>query len=130
LNEGFAEQIERHARGLSLSPRSERAALRARIEIGSWIPLGEIAQSFSGLTDESARYAYLQSVVTVGYIQSQTDVDDRRRLLERIGEGFSVDQALHEVMGVDTDGLDARVQAELRREFPEWALPAATLEAH
>lgn len=129
LNEGLAEKIERHSRGLSLSTRSERSALRASIEIGSWIPLRKIAQSFSGLTDESARYAYLQSVVTVGYIHSQTDVDDRRRLLERIGEGFSIDQALHEMMGVDTEGLDAKVQAEIRREFPEWTLPAATLDA-
>ncbi len=127
LNEGFAEQIERRSRGLSVSTRSERAALRANIEVGSWIPLHEIAESFSGLTDESARFAYLQSVVAVGFIHAQTSVDDRRQLLERIGEGFSVDQALHEIMGLDTDGLDLRVQAEIRREFPEWTLPAADL---
>lgn len=125
LNEGFAEQIERQSRGLPVSTRSERAALRANIEIGSWIPLREISESFSGLSDESARYAYLQSVVTVDYLQSQTSVEDRRRLLERIGEGFSVDQALHEVMGLDTDALDARVRSEIRREFPEWSLPAS-----
>jgi hypothetical protein len=125
LNEGFAEQIERASRGLASSTRSERAALRANIETGSWIPLSSIAQSFSGLTDDGARDAYLQSVVTVNYIASQTDVAGRRRLLERIGEGFSVDQALHEVLGLDTDRLDAAVQAEIRREFPEWSLPAA-----
>lgn len=125
LNEGFAEQVERESRGLPVSTRSERAALRANIEIGSWIPLREISESFSGLSDQSARYAYLQSVVTVDYLQSQTTVEDRRRLLERIGEGFSADQALHEVMGLDTEALDARVQAELRREFPDWSLPAS-----
>ena len=63
--------------------------------------------------------------MTVDYLQSQTTVEDRRRLLERIGEGFSADQALHEVMGLDTEALDARVQAELRREFPDWSLPAS-----
>ena len=63
--------------------------------------------------------------MTVNYIASQTDVAGRRQLLERIGEGFSVDQALHEVLGLDTDRLDAAVQAEIRREFPEWSLPAA-----
>jgi hypothetical protein len=128
LNEGFAELIERQSRGLSFSTRSERAALRANIEIGSWIPLRDIAQSFSGLTDESARYAYLQSVVTIGFLHTHTDVNGRRMLLERIGQGLSVDQALHEVMGVDTDGLDARVQEDLRAEFPDWALPAASLD--
>ena len=59
--------------------------------------------------------------MTVGYIESKTDVAARRRLLQRLGEGLSIDQALHEAMGVDTDGLDAAVQREIRSEFPEWA---------
>ncbi|MFK7898342.1 MAG: DUF4124 domain-containing protein [Myxococcota bacterium] len=125
LNEGFAEKIERASRGLAESTRSERAALRANIETGTWIPLRSIAQSFAGLTDDGARDAYLQSVVTANFIERQTDVAGRRKLLARIGEGWSVDQALFEVLGFDTDGLDAAVQAEIRREFPEWTLPAA-----
>jgi len=124
LNEGFAEQIERASRGRAISTRSERAALRANIEMGAWIPLDSIADSFAGLDDDEARNAYLQSVVTVGFLREQTTVEQRRRLLKRIGAGFSVDQALHEVMGVDTEGLDAAVRAEIRREFPEWTLPA------
>ena len=125
LNEGLAEQIERRSRGRGVSTRSERAALRANIETGSWIPLGSIAQSFSGLTNDSARNAYLQSVVTAGFIESRTTVEDRRRLLELIGRGFSIDQALHETMGLDTEALDRAVQEEIRAEFPEWTLPAA-----
>jgi hypothetical protein len=124
LNEGLAERIERRARGLGLSTRSERSALRANLETGSWIPLREVADSFSGLGDARARDAYLQSVVTVGYIESRTDVPARRRLLARIGEGFSIDQALYEAMGVDTDGLDAAVQRAIRSEFPEWKTSA------
>lgn len=123
LNEGFAEQIERASRGRAISTRSERAALRANIEMGAWIPLDSIADSFAGLDDDEARNAYLQSVVTVGFLREQTTVEQRRRLLKRIGAGFSVDQALHEVMGVDTEGLDVAVRAEIRREFPEWTLP-------
>ena len=123
LNEGLAEQIERKSRGRSVSTRSERANLRANIELGSWIPLRTIADSFSGLTNDSARDAYLQSVVTTGYIASHTDVEGRRRLLQRIGDGFSIDQALHEVMGLDSDGLDSAVRNEIRAEFPEWGLP-------
>lgn len=125
LNEGFAEQIERQSRNLAVSTRTERAALRANIEMDAWIPLDTIAQSFSGLGDDEARNAYLESVVTVGYIHSKTTVAERRQLLERVGAGFSIDQALHEIMGVDTKGLDAAVRAEIQREFPEWTLPAA-----
>lgn len=125
LNEGLAEQIERRSRGLSVSTRSERSALRANLETGSWIPLRSIAESFSGLRDARARDAYLQSVVTVGYIESNTDVAARRRLLERLGAGLSIDQALHEAMGVDTDGLDRAVQQAIRSEFPEWTRTSA-----
>lgn len=125
LNEGLAEQIERRSRGRSVSTRSERATLRTNIELGSWIPLRSIANSFAGLTDESARDAYLQSVVTAGYIESHTNVAERRQLLEKIGAGFSIDQALHAVMGLDSDGLDQAVRDEIRAEFPDWSLPAA-----
>jgi hypothetical protein len=125
LNEGLAERIERQSRGLSISTRTERAAMRANIETGNWIPLRSIAKSFAGLSDERARNAYIQSVVTVGYIHSKTEVEDRRRMLQLIGQGFSVDQALHDAMGIDTEGLEHAVQAEILREFPEWARPAA-----
>ncbi len=128
LNEGLAEQIERRSRGLATSTRSERSALRANLETGSWIPLRSIADSFSGLGDARARDAYLQSVVTVAWIESKTDVAARRRLLQRLGEGFSIDQALYEVMGVDTDGLDAAVQREIQSEFPDWKTSAAGID--
>ena len=129
LNEGLAEQIERRSRNLAVSTRSERAALRANIEMDAWIPLSSIAESFSGLGDDEARNAYLQSVVTIGFIHAKTDVAERRRLLELIGGGFSVDQALHQVMGLDTEGVDAAIRAEIRREFPVWTLPAAKGDA-
>jgi hypothetical protein len=125
LNEGLAEQVERESRGLTVSTRSERAALRTNIELGDWIPLESIAQSFAGLGDEDARYAYLESVVTVGYIHSKTDIEGRRRLLQRLGAGLSIDQALHEAMGLDTRGLDEAVRVEIRAEFPEWTVPVA-----
>jgi hypothetical protein len=129
LNEGLAEQVERRSRGRSVSTRSERATLRANIELGSWIPLRSISRSFAGLTDASARDAYLQSVVTAGFIESKTTVEERRRLLEGLGEGLSIDQALHEAMGMDSDGLDEAVREAIRAEFPEWSVPAATDEA-
>ncbi len=125
LNEGLAEQIERRSRGLATSTRSERSALRANLETGRWIALREIADGFSGLGDARARDAYLQSVVTVAYIESKTDVAARRRLLERLGQGFSIDQALYEAMGLDTDGLDVAVRREIQSEFPDWKTSAA-----
>ncbi len=119
LNEGLAEQIERAARHHPASTRSERASLRARIAADEWIPLRVLAPSFSGLDDEDARAAYLQSVVTVAWIGSRTSRDERAQILTRIGEGRSADQALYEVLGLDTQGVDAAVQTQILSEFPD-----------
>jgi len=118
LNEGLAEQIERAARGEPASTRSERAALRSRIAAGDWIPLRRLAPSFSGLSNEDARAAYLEAVVTVEWMAQRTDRATRARVLQRIGEGRSIDQVLHETMGMDTERLDAAVRARILDEFP------------
>jgi tetratricopeptide (TPR) repeat protein len=118
LNEGLAERIERGSRRLPATTRSERASLRTRIEAGLWIPLSRLAPSFSGLTDEQARAAYLQSVLAVSWLEQHTTPEQRARLIGRLGGGFSVDQALHEATGLDTDGLDTELQREIRAEFP------------
>jgi len=118
LNEGLAERMERRSRNLEASTRSERISLRNRIEADTWIPLRRIAPSFSGLSDEDARAAYLESVVATAYIEAHTTQEQRANMLKRIGEGFSADQALHEATGLDTDGLDAAVQQTILEEFP------------
>ncbi len=118
LNEGLAERMERRSRNLEASTRSERISLRTRIEAGNWIALRQIAPSFSGLTDEDARAAYLESVVATAYIEAHTTKAQRARMLGRIGEGYSIDQALHEALGMDTDDLDAAVQRSILEEFP------------
>jgi tetratricopeptide (TPR) repeat protein len=119
LNEGLAERIERRSRGVPASTHSERAALRTRIATSSWIPLRSLARSFSGLGNEDARIAYLESVVAADWIESRTTPAERARLLSRLGGGFSIDQALHEAVGLDTDGVDRAVRDEIRAEFPE-----------
>lgn len=118
LNEGLAERIERRSRHVPASTHGERVSLRARIASDSWIPLRSISRSFSGLSDEDARIAYLESVVVAAWLERQTTREQRARLLARLGGGFSVDQALHEAIGMDTDALDAAVQREIRSEFP------------
>ncbi len=47
------------------------------------------------------------------------------RLLRRLGQGFSSDQALHEILGVDSDGLDRAIREEIRSEFPSLASPSS-----
>jgi hypothetical protein len=119
LNEGLAEQIERASQRKPASTRSERASLRSRIADGRWISLSRLAPSFSGLSDVDARAAYLEAVVAVEWIDRHTDSAVRARMLRRIGEGYSADQALHEAIGRDTDGLDRAVRDAILSEFPD-----------
>ncbi|MGE4607567.1 MAG: hypothetical protein AAEJ52_12575 [Myxococcota bacterium] len=118
LNEGLAELSERAALRRAGLTRSERAALRIRIDAGTWISLRELAPSFSGLDDAGARAAYLESAAAADWIASRTTPQQREALLEMLGEGKSADAALRESLGVDTAGLDRVVQRSIREEFP------------
>jgi len=119
LNEGLAELSERASLGRRGLTRSERQALRRRIVADSWIPLTRIAPSFSGLGDSDARAAYLESLAAAAWVEARSDRDGRGRLLARLGEGASADDALTEVLGLTTDGLDAALRREILDEFPE-----------
>lgn len=119
LNEGLAEKIERSSRRQGASTHSERAALRARIDAGTWIPLQSLAESFSGLSNADARIAYLEAVMAADWIERRTSRDQRAQLLKRLGSGFSIDQALYESVGLDTLGVEQALREEIRSEFPE-----------
>jgi tetratricopeptide (TPR) repeat protein len=118
LNEGLAESIERSSSGQPGTSRSERAFLRRRLEGGDWLALARLAPSFSGLDDEDARAAYLESVLAVAWLDARTDPARRARLLRRLGEGAAVDDALREAVGAGTDGVDQGIRDELAAEFP------------
>jgi hypothetical protein len=128
LNEGLAELCERDARGRAGLTLSERAALRERIDDGRWIPLRRISPSFSGLSDEDARAAYLESTAAAAWIESRTSSSQRAHILHGLGRGLSPDDALRSALELDVEGVDAAVRAHVRDEFPlrEALAPSAT----
>ena len=69
-----------------------------------------------GRMDE-ARAAYLESSAAAAWLEARTDRAGRRRLLDRLGAGESTDDALRELVGMDTGSLDAAVQAWIQSEF-------------
>jgi hypothetical protein len=117
LNEGLAELTERESRGQPGLTRSERAQLERRIAAGEWISLRRLAPSFGGLEEDDARIAYLESTAAADWLGARTDRALRGRLIERIGAGASMDQALHELLGMDTDAVDAAVREWIQSEF-------------
>lgn len=118
LNEGLAELAERRSRRQPGLTRSERALLKRRIDAGEWLPLRRLAPSFSGLDDEDARAAYLEATATAAWLEAHTDPAGRARLLERLGAGLHIDEALIELIGMDTGPVDAAVQRWIESEFP------------
>ena len=125
LNEGLAELAAREAAGTAQQVRSEREALRRRVEEGSWLPLRRLADGFSGLDDAKARAAYEVSTAAAAWLVARTDPAARARLLQRLGAGAGVDEALRQVVGSDTEAIDAALRREVRAEFPEGAAGAA-----
>ena len=121
LNEGFAELAGRASRRQTGLSRSEREALRGRIEGGTWLPLRRLAPGFAGLDDEDARAAYLESTAAAGWIEARTDAQERAALLARLGTGTPDDEALRAVVGRDTNGIDGAVRNAILAEFPSSA---------
>ena len=117
LNEGLAELVERASRQQPGLTRSERLELKRRIDGGEWLPLRRLAPSFGGLEDEDARAAYLESTAAAAWLEARSDRVGRGRLLDRLGAGGSIDEALGELVGMDTDAVDAAVQTWIQSEF-------------
>jgi hypothetical protein len=116
-NEGLAELSERGSRKQPGLSRGERSTLRRRIEANDWIPLRRLAPSFSGLDDDEARAAYLEAAAAALWIEARTDRAQRATILRVLGSGRGEDAALRHVLGMDTDAIDAEVQAWIRSEF-------------
>jgi hypothetical protein len=117
LNEGLAELSERESRGQPGLTRSERVQLKRRIDAGEWISLRRLAPSFGGLADDDARIAYLESTAAADWLGARTDRALRGRLIERLGAGVSIDQALLELLQMDTSAVDAAVREWIGSEF-------------
>jgi hypothetical protein len=117
LNEGLAELAERASRRQPGLTHSERVQLKRRIDAGEWISLRRLAPSFGGLEDDEARAAYLESTAAAAWIEARTERAGRGRLLDRLGAGGSAEDALRELLGMDTGGVDAAVQAWIQSEF-------------
>ncbi|MGH0029724.1 MAG: DUF4124 domain-containing protein [Myxococcota bacterium] len=117
-NEGLAELAERESRGQPGLTRSERSALRRRIDARDWIPLRRLAPSFSGLDDDDARAAYLEAAAAALWIEQRSDRAERARMLEILAEGRGDDAAFQGVLGMTTDQIDRAVRDWIREEFP------------
>jgi tetratricopeptide (TPR) repeat protein len=125
LNEGLAELAERSSRHRDGLTRGERVLLRGRIDAKSWISLRDLDAGFSGLDNDAARAAYLESTAAAAWLVAHSSEAQRARVLRGIGRGESTDAALRAAKLPSTDELDRRVREQILSEFPE-LLPLGT----
>lgn len=111
LNEGVAE-LEQGANTSSFGPR-----LAVLYSSGHQVPLNMLEGNFDTLDKSEALVAYAESLAAVEYITSTYGVSDVARILERLGEGDSVETALRNIIHAGYKELDMEVTEYLRRTY-------------
>lgn len=106
---------------------SERELVLDALEGGRLPELRSLANGFAAST-RRANLAYAQSGMLVRYFIDTYGADGMDRLLQGIQDGLTIDRALENVAGLDTEGLDAawRTAIGYGETAAGTALPAAT----
>jgi tetratricopeptide (TPR) repeat protein len=110
LNEGIAQMLE---------PRSLSggAALAQLFKADREVPLNALESGFSSFSGGQALLAYMESLATVSYIRDRYGMSDVMRILDRLGEGASVESALRATIHCDYRQLQEETGAALVQQF-------------
>lgn len=107
LTEGIAQYVERQLIGFTMP---------APAEITAWYPLARMDRGFDSLPDQSL--AYYQSLVLVDYLEQRWGWEAVLQLLERLGQGDSLEQACRQILSVSLKEFEAMFNkaADLERQ--------------
>lgn len=95
LNEGIAQLVENRS-------FATRGAWLAKLyKDGKQLPLSELEKSFLGYSRTKAIVAYDESLAAAMFIRDNYGTDDLRRILERLSQGGSTEDALKDVLQLD-----------------------------
>ena len=111
LNEGIAQMLE---------PRSLNrggAFMAQTFKTEREIPLNELEGGFSSLSGTQADVVYMESLATVSYIRDRYGMSDVLRILDRLGQGESVESALRSTIHCDYRQLQEETGAALIQQF-------------
>ncbi len=111
VQEGLAQWME--------GKRSdENAAVLVQIYgDGHAASLGKLEGSWMGLPEDVARYSYAWALANVEYIIQTQGMGDIDRILDRLGEGSSTEEAVRGVMRDDYGDLMAGTAAYLKKNY-------------
>jgi tetratricopeptide (TPR) repeat protein len=111
LNEGIAQMLE---------PKSitrQGVALAQLFKAEREIPLNALETGFTSLSGGEAELAYAESLATVSYIRDQYGMSDVMRILDRLGQGESIESALRSTIHCDYRQLQEETGASLVHQF-------------
>ncbi|MGH9517797.1 MAG: peptidase MA family metallohydrolase [Terriglobales bacterium] len=110
LNEGIAQLVEPR----SLSGGTVLAQL---FKADREVPLNALESGFSSFSTEQVQLAYMESLATAAYIRDHYGMSDVMRILDRLGEGESVESALRSTIHCDYRQLQEETGAALIHQF-------------
>jgi tetratricopeptide (TPR) repeat protein len=110
LHEGIAEMLE---------PRSLNggATLAQLFKTDHEVPLNSLESGFSALSTTQAQLAYAESLATVSYIRDRYGMSDVLRILDKLGQGESVESALRSTIHCDYRQLQEETGTALIHQF-------------
>jgi hypothetical protein len=110
LHEGIAQMLE---------PRTLNggATLAQLFKTDREIPLNSLETGFSMLSSAQAEVAYAESLATVSYIRDRYGMSDVMRILDKLGQGESVEAALRSTIHCDYRQLQEETGAALIHQF-------------
>jgi tetratricopeptide (TPR) repeat protein len=111
LNEGVA-QLEQGSTTGAIGPR-----LAALYVSGRQIPLNQLEGGFNDYSSAEASVAYAESLAAVEYIRATYGLSDLARLLQRLGEGQSVESALRSTIHAGYAELETEITNYLRKNY-------------
>jgi hypothetical protein len=110
LHEGIAQMLE---------PRAVNggATLSQLFKADREIPLNSLETGFQMLSSAQAELAYAESLATVAYIRDHYGMSDVLRILDKLGQGESVESALRSTIHCDYRQLQEETGAALVHQF-------------
>lgn len=111
LNEGIAE-LEQGMTTSAFGPR-----LAALYMSGRQVPLNQLEGEFQGYSTAEASVAYAESLAAVEYIRATYGLGDVARLLQRLGEGQSVETALRSTVHAGYAELEGEITSYLKKTY-------------
>jgi tetratricopeptide (TPR) repeat protein len=109
LNEGLAQLMEPRSSSMYASQLVQLFQQRKAI------PLAVLEHSFAGFSSLQAEVAYAESLSAVEYLRDRYGMAEILRMLQNIGSGMGVEEALRHSTGLDYSVLQQRIGEHLTK---------------